>query len=84
MREIASTRAKPKLISIVTVSSVLALQHNFLQAQVIEQINQNYKPHISPFSLSSIVFSLSKGLSLCFMCSDQHVKYRKFREFFFD
>ena len=27
-------------------------------------------------SCSFLILSLSKGLSLCFMCSDQHVKYR--------
>ena len=27
-------------------------------------------------SCSCLIMSLSKGLSLCFMCSDQHAKYR--------
>ena len=30
---------------------------------------------------SFFIVSLSKGLSLCFMCSDQHVKYRMRRGF---
>ena len=36
---------------------------------------------ISGKSCSFDIVSLSKGLSLCFMCSDQHVKYRMPRGF---
>ena len=32
-------------------------------------------------SCNFLIVSLSKGLSLCFMCSDQRVKYRMPREF---
>ena len=32
-------------------------------------------------SCSFLIVTLSKGLSLCFMCSDQHVKYRMPRGF---
>ena len=32
-------------------------------------------------SCSFLIVSFSKGLSLCFMCSDQHVKYRMPRGF---
>ena len=32
-------------------------------------------------SYSFLIVSLSKSLSLCFMCSDQHVKYRMSRGF---
>ena len=48
---------------------------------VVKIVDSHFCGWGSGKSCSCLIVSLSKDLSLCFMCSDQHVKYRMPREF---
>ena len=62
--------------------SVARFQHTPVESQWPHTLSHLWGwGSIPDKSCSFLIVSLSRGLSLCFMCSDQHVKYRMLRGF---